>query len=72
MNRDKLNVMVCLPCAEMTADDRFIVVKATDGKRIQFIKFGRHTSMNTIMFRTPILFMDKEFDDRHKKRRVSA
>ncbi|WML30248.1 hypothetical protein RCG24_20590 [Neobacillus sp. OS1-32] len=72
MKRDKLNIMVCLPCAEMPANDRLIVVKATDGKRTQFIKFGRHTSMNTIMFRTPSIFIDRAYDERRKRRKVRA
>lgn len=72
MNRDKLNVMVCLPCEQQPAEDRLIVVRVTDGRRTQFIKFGRHTSINSIMLRTPSIFMDNAFDKRRKRRKVSA
>jgi hypothetical protein len=67
MKQDKLNVMVCLPCDEMSPDDRFIVVKASDGEKTQFIKFGRHTSIKTIWSRTPIHFMDRAYNGRRKK-----
>jgi hypothetical protein len=67
---NKLHVMVCLPCDEMPADERFIVVRASDGTRTQFIKFGRHTSIKTIWDKTPINFMDREYDLRRSKKKA--
>lgn len=59
MKRDKLNVMVCLPCDHLQPNDRFIVVRASDGNRTQFIKFGRNTSMKMLMSQIPIGYMDR-------------
>jgi hypothetical protein len=70
MKQDKLHVMVCLPCDEMEPNDRFIVVKATDGERTQFIKFGRHTSIRTIWSKTPIIYTDRAYDMRRRKKRA--
>lgn len=70
MEQDKLNVMVCVPCNEMPANERFIVVRATDGERTQFIKFGRHTSIKTLWEKTPILYMDRAYDKRRSKKKA--
>lgn len=66
---ERLSTIVCLPCDQMPANERKIVVKASDGERSQLVEFGRHTSMSTIMFRLPILFMDRAYDERRSKRR---
>lgn len=70
--QSKLNVMVCLPCNEMPINEKFILVKASDGERSQFIKFGRDTSMKTIMSRLPCIFMDRVYDERRSKRKKAV
>lgn len=70
MKQDKLHVMVCLPCDEMPAEERVVVVRASDGEKTQLIKFGRHTSIKTIWNRLPIIYMDRAYDKRRSKKAV--
>ena len=70
MRQDKLNVMVCLPCDEMPADERVIVIKASDGERTEIIKFGRHTSIKTVWANIPRVYMDRAYDKRRSKKKA--
>lgn len=67
--QDRLQVMVCLSCEQMPANERHTVVKATDGEFTQFIKFGRYQSIKSIMQSVPMHFMDRMYDERRNKRK---
>ncbi|RFU71021.1 hypothetical protein D0469_03515 [Peribacillus saganii] len=68
--QDRLQVIVCLSCNKMPANERDTLVKVSDGKRTQFIKFGRRVSLGRIMHQLPIVFMDRAYDERRSRKRA--
>ena len=68
--QDRLQVMVCLSCEQMPANERLTVVKVSDGEFTQFIKFGRNQSMRAIMQSLPVHFMDRVYDERRSQKRA--
>jgi hypothetical protein len=69
-HQDRLQVMVCLPCDQTPANERFKVVKVSDGDQTQIINFGRHQPISQIMKALPSIFMDRVYDERRSKKRA--
>lgn len=56
MKLDKLQVMYCFPHDKQNPSDRLIKVRVSDGDNTVYMKFGRHTSMKTVISQIPIIF----------------
>ncbi|MGM7724378.1 hypothetical protein [Metabacillus sp. Hm71] len=68
--RDGLKTMLCVPGKDYPYGDKRITARVQDDKHTEFIQFGPDVTRKTIMNQIPIIYMDRVYDKRRRKKAI--